>query len=92
LERHPNSICGPGQDSNIAVHVVPRLDELAAIRAGQKAIFFSGIVQYEDAFDQQRYFIFRCRMTGQPVNITLKNGTSQFGWALGPDQLGYKAN
>lgn len=58
-------------------------DEVAGIREGTKKVFVWGKVEYVDAFDATRYFIFRC-INGPATRSNL--------WPLAPHKRGYKGN
>jgi hypothetical protein len=90
----PRSIIAPQGDVHTACSRALTVDELRAIEAGEKAIFFWGGVEYGDAFDSvPRYFIFNCRMSGRPHKVRDKNTGDTFqGWALMAHPAGYKAN
>lgn len=89
----PRSIIAPQGETHISR--IRRMEDgdLADIRSGKKAIFFWGCVDYIDAFDQRRYFIFNCRMYGVDVFIPSGEvGKDDLGWELVPHPAGYKAN
>lgn len=89
----PRSIIGPQSLTHILRAMLVTPDQIEDIRAGRKAIFFWGCVDYVDVFKARRYFIFNCRMTGQDA-ILLDRGINKTyrGWELMPHPAGYKAN
>jgi hypothetical protein len=88
-ERVNRSIVGPSAETPVvADSVALSPPDLQAIRNRTKAIFIWGGVDYVDAFDKPRHFIFKMRMTGPESQIQ----PATRGWALTPHPLGYEAN
>jgi hypothetical protein len=49
---------GPSAETVVARFVAVSMDDLAAIQDGTKRIFIWGRVEYLDAFDKRRWFVF----------------------------------
>jgi len=89
----PKSIIAPGGDTHILRRRTLKPGEMDDIREGRKAIFFWGCVDYLDAFEEPRHFIFNCRMTGREGLLAdARTNQSIVGWELLPHPAGYKAN
>jgi hypothetical protein len=88
------SIIAPHSDAHIMRRVTPAplLEDVEAVGTGRKAIFFWGRVDYVDAFDEERHFIFRCRVTGRHEFQVDIGGAPNIGWSLAPDAKGYESN
>jgi hypothetical protein len=59
-------VAAPGAESHIVVEVKPPLsdDELDRVRDGEKAIFIFGRITYVDAFNSNRWTLFRYMLGG----------------------------
>lgn len=85
------ALLGPGCDVSCQASVEITAALLTQISEKQATIKAWGIVNYEDAFEEKRFHIFRFSMNGPLSNIHIGNET-RVGWALVADPQGHEAD
>lgn len=83
-----SSIAGPGGEFEFTSER-NLIADFTDIVEQRKAIFFSGVVEYTDAFGVARHFIFNCRASGE---LQSRDRAGNAHWPLTPHPSGYLAN
>jgi hypothetical protein len=96
-DKAQRSIIGPAAIARTNTSEQPlSATDLEAIRKGTHAIFVWGGAEYEDAFKNPRYFVFRVSMTGKEIRVGEsfedRKVVHRYGWHFSPHPKGYDGN
>lgn len=85
VDRPANSIVAPGADMHLSTGLQINEGVLNALKAGKLKVFVWGRVDYDDAFGDQRFFVFRSQNSEGFYEKSQR-------WTLSVNKAGYEGN